>query len=139
MESRGGAGKHGRSEEEAPVGGQKLKKVKLERLDPIKFNLANKMRGYMLEMRSDAKIAKAEMAKGDRKPKKGSWVCTMSKCQNTYSGSTVFAEGVAGAIGIRRELERLYPDFTREFFKTFENKTQLQKFFNVLRMSDVEE
>ena len=107
-------------------------------VEPKKLALAKKMHGYMIEMRSRAVVAGAEMAKVGAKPKRGSWVCTMSKCKNTYSGSTVFAEGVAGAVGIRKELERLYPDFTKEFFETFQLKTQLQPFFNVLLRQEEE-
>ena len=141
VKNRGDASdKRGRSEKEVLKGGpeKKPKKVKRELVEPKKLALAKKMHGYMLEMRSRAVVAGAEMAKVGEKPKKGSWVCTMSKCKNTYSGSTVFAEGVVGAVGIRKELERLYPGFTKEFFETFQLKTQLQPFFNVLLREEEE-
>lgn len=104
VESQGGGGKRGRSEKEAPVGGpkKKLNKVKGELVKPNKLALAKKMRGYMIEVRSRAIVTGAEMAKVGEKPKRGSWICTMSKCSNTYSGSTVSAEGVAGTVGIGR-------------------------------------
>lgn len=80
---------------------------------PSALAFATKMRGYMLEIRAGAMATAAVLANEKKPAPRGSVVCTMKKCKNSWSASTVFAEGV------RRELESLHSDFATELFERF--------------------
>lgn len=87
--------------------------------------LAKRMRGYMLNLRKSLDLSvKAE---------RGTAACAFKKCDNTYSGSTVFVPAV------QKELRSRYPEyavFAEKFFKSFPKSGRAVLVFKKLQESE---